>query len=199
MSIHQRYTVHMSVSGFPLKLFDSFLLQRFPQTMCSLLACCLWEGFCLWQSVWSSTTCLLTSSEYTQVQTVHGKLTFVTSYNTTEPEEKIMSLEVGGGPGGGLQPLIVPLPLSLITTSSFFLGTRPFLSISWEERSSSRGNECFGYLVTQKQWEKCKQSADRSLDPSFHTWSLWLLWRDKLCNIVCFSPDSFITTLQAGS
>lgn len=105
------------------------------------------------------------------------------------------------GPGGWSR---VGSPATDCSTASvfnnrflLFLGTRPFLTISWEERSSSRwGNECFGYLVTQKQWEKCKQSLDRSLDPSFHTWSLWLLWRDKLCN-VCFSLDAFVTRSKA--
>lgn len=114
-----------------------------------------------------------------------------------EPEKKIMSLDRGGWSRVGSPATDCSTASVFNNRFLLFLGTRPFLTISWEERSSSRwGNECFGYLVTQKQWEKCKQSLDRSLDPSFHTWSLWLLWRDKLCN-VCFSLDAFVTRSKA--
>lgn len=102
------------------------------------------------------------------------------------------------GPGWGLQPLIVLVAMSLINTSSF-VELHPSLSAGRTAAVASAVMKSFGFLVTQKQWVKCKQSPDRipPLDPSFHTWLLWLQRRDKLCNIVLLSPDALITCSKA--
>lgn len=58
-----------------------------------------------------------------------------------------------------LLPMIVPSPQSLIITSSFSLVcVHCWPSAEQEQRSCCWSNECFGCLVTQKQWEKGKQS-----------------------------------------
>lgn len=84
----------------------SVLLARIPPTLCMFFMKLLFNRRrrCLWQPAWSSTTCLLTSPEYTQVQEAHAKVMLVlacmcrtgySSYSTTEPEEKIMFLDRG--------------------------------------------------------------------------------------------------------
>lgn len=80
------------------------------------------------------------------------------------------------------------------------IGVHPFLPISLEEKSSSRwGNECFGHLMTQEQWEKSKQSLSWFLDPCFHTWYSWLLWKISSGILCAFPLGALITWSKAGS
>lgn len=153
--------------GIPPEAFrfvPASVLTRNPPSIwlntCSSLDCCSWEkGFSSGnqhdlphQDCWRPPECI-------KVQAAHGKM--VGGCFCLFAEQATVNLRrrsCSWSSGWGLQPLIVPLPPSLITASSFILGSRPFLTISWKERSCSRwGNECFGYLMTQKQWEKCKQ------------------------------------------
>lgn len=197
--------MHRFVSGFPPKLFDLLPLQhfaekRFPSTM-----------YIHHQSVVYGKKALILAAKRDLPQHVCWHPLSVLKYShrmekwffflssvwktgdgghNTTWEEKSCSW-TGGGTRAVSQASYCSLPFL------HFLGTPLFhCTISWEERSRScRDNECFGYPVTQKQWEKCKQSLGRSLDPSSLTWSPWLLWRDKLWYIVCFSLDTFITLL----
>lgn len=130
----------------------------------SCCCCCCMRGraFLLAANVISLITCLLTSCG-AEVQRAHG--------------EKV------GGPQGFTRKILrrsraedqVPVPgnqggdsvdcfTAPVFKNGFLLcfGVRPFLPISLEERSSSRwGNECLGYLMTQEQWEKSKQSLSK--------------------------------------
>lgn len=83
-------------------------------------------------------------------------------------------------PGWGLPATDCSLTFSFDNGFLLYLGACPFLSISWEEkRRSCWSKECFGCLMTQKQWEKCKQSLDGFHDSSFLAWQQLLVWRDK--------------------
>ncbi len=160
------------------------------------------KRFFLWQPVRSSTSTLLASlwvhsSTGSTWKSSWRLFVFVCTTGLMEPEKKIMFLD-RGGPGWGLQPLIVPLPPSLITASSFFL-----VLIRSPTSAGRRGAVAAEVMNALATWWRRNNERNvnnhwtRSLDPSFHTWSLWLLRRDKLCNIVCFSPDAPLTCSEA--
>lgn len=183
-TIHLRCMANMFVSGFPRSYWIWSCLspsekespKHIVKGVCSLLVCGSWER------VLPLAANMIFHNMFVDIPwsaLKYREFVFDCACRTgyTEPEKKIMFLDRGtrvGSADCSTAPVFINCFL-------LFLGARPFLTISWEERSSGCwGNECFGYLMTQKQWEKCKQSLDRSLDPNFHTWSLWLLWRDKL-------------------
>lgn len=84
------------------------------------------KGLCLWQPAWSSTTIMFVDVPWVHSSTDNtwksgGRLcSHVCAEHTTQILRR-RACSLTGGPGWGLQPLIVPVPLSLITASSFFL------------------------------------------------------------------------------
>lgn len=157
------------------------------------------EGLFFWQPTQSLTTCLLTSCG-AQVQTVFMEKRWEGREGSprrlrTRAEDQV---PVPGNQGRGSADCFT----APVFKNCFLLciGVHPFLPISLEEKSSSRwGNECFGHLMAQEQWEKSKQSLSWFLDPRFHTWYSWLLWKISSGILCAFPLGALITWSKAGS
>lgn len=208
-TIHQRYIVNMFVSGFPRSYWIWSCLspsekespKHIVKGVCSLLVCGSWERVLplaanlIFHNMfvdipWSAL-------KYRQHMEERWEGCFCLNAHTERATQNLRrrSCSRTGEPGWG--PLIVPLPPSLLTASSFFL-----VLVHSSPSAGRRGvvaAEVMNALATRWRRNNERNVNSHWTDPLIQ---ISILGPCGCCgeissNIVCFPPDALITCSKA--